>query len=452
MNTNIEYDPKYQLFFEILNNKCTPPSTFKIEDDTIFLMNYSYILVFDKNKQYDKLEIPNLKTHFGIQFYDLNCNEVIFNKIFTEEVVFSNSNFNSLKFECYKDTSIGTFLYFNRNSTTTTNNSNQLITIPNNINFRKISIEDNNNHIWKIEDNKYLESINFRNINIDKFNKYNSIKEIRVENTNLDFNQFRFNETKNLEKIIYIDYKNKIEKIDISDMTNLKTLHISVPNKPIINLENLPILNRIDIESYDYNDINDNYLDLGKINSDQLSSLTIKEFKIKNQSILYGPKITTLNISESSSEYIKGELISILLKDKTFNFYSPDKYDLLDYIDNYNFDENTYYFHTIHEFFTLVKSTDLMIKLISNDLDSITKEDLLTIDQKDIKGFKAISYCRTIEALKLILEQKNYILNDDDISLLSNEKLKSYYQRELIKLKISTKSIDKNNKIHKKCL
>ena len=465
---NIEKDPKYYLFFEALNDFCNKNrnNKFKIKNDTVFIIGLqTAVLSFDNKKQYDKIEIPNLKTNFSIDFFELNCDELIFNKMTATGISIINSDFNSLKFKCYDNTFVDTFCYFNPDNK---NNNSNKITIPININFREIFINDNNNYTWEIEDNKYLEYLKLKNVNIHKINKYNCIKAIKIENTNLNFNEFKINEMKSLKKIDYSNI-NLSENIDISDMKYLKKLNLYIKDKSKINLENLPALKTLNINSHRNNN-NDNYLDLNKINSNNLSCLKIKGFKIKNPSILYSFKIKELDISDNS-ESVKGKLISILLKDKTFNFYSPEKYDFFDYINNYGNDYSFYFYESkinphannhrydyyyndkTNDFFTLMKSTDLMIKLISNKLDSITKKDLLTIEQKDIKGFKAISYCQTVDALKVILNSKNYTLNETDVSSLNNEILKSYYQKELIKSNLSTELVKKeNNRIQKKCL
>ena len=462
---SIEKDPKYQLFFEALNDFCNKNrnNEFKIKNDKVLIIGLqTAVLSFDNKKQYDKIEIPNLKTNLSIDFAKLNCDELIFNQMIAKGISIINSDFNSLKFKCYDNTSVDTFCYFNPDNK---NDNSNKITIPININFREIFINDNNNYTWEIEDNKYLKLIALKNVKIHKINKYDCIKTIEIENTNLNFNEFKFNEMKSLKKIGYSNI-NLSENIDISDMIKLKKLNLYIKDKSKINLENLPALNILNINSHERNNNNDNYLDLNKINSDNLSCLKIKGFKIKNPSILYSYKIEELDISDNS-ESVKGKLISILLKDKTFNFYSPEKYDFFDYINNYG---NNYYFyffeskinpHANHgydyyfhdktnDFFTLMKSTDLMKKLIFNKLDSITKKDLLTIEQKDIKGFKAISYCQTVDALKVILNSKNYTLNETDVSSLNNEILKSYYQKELIKSNLSTELVKKeNNRIQK---
>ena len=457
---NIEKDPKYQLFFEVLDEE--HKKYIEIKNNTIFINHYNCCLNFDKKKHYSTIEIPNIESSETITIYDANCNELIFNNIKVNELYLCDNNFNSLKFKSHQESFVRYFIY--KNYEANTSNRNKLIKIPANINFREISINDNNNNnYWEIEDNKYLNSIEFKYTNIHKINKYDSVNKIEIKNTNLNFDNFGFDEMESLKKIIYTNTKELSEKINVCGMENLIELSIYIENKSMIELENLSNLHKLVIENSknDYNLVN-----LDKINSTFLSSLTINGFKIQDtKSIIYDDKIIELDIPNNSKEYIKGESISILLKDKTFNFYSPKKDNILDFIEikekyfdddscDNDYDESWYFHITdlIKEFLCLMKSTNLMTKLFYNNLNAITKEDLLTINQEDIKGFKAISYCRTIEALKMILKHKDYHLNNNDITLLSNEKLKSFYQKELIKSNIPTIKNFKRSLKNKKIL
>ena len=451
MNTNIEHEPKYQLFFKIFKKKYD----LHIENNTVSI-NGSCNLDFT-DIQCDKLELPNIHITKELSLVNLNCDELILNNIKATSFTLENITCSSLKFNSYNNTIIEMFSCTDFNEpisnklkiqpTFVYNNLYNEIIIPSDIHFKRIYIE-NSNHKWKILDNKFLKELNLYKTNIHNFSNYNSINEIFLQRVNIDESKIKFNNIDSLKKITcYLDnHENKIEKINISNMKNLEYIDVQ-SNMSSMNLKNLPILNTLNITS-----INDseNYIDLDKINSTNLSSLTIKGFKIKDLSFLHNNfKIEKLDISSNSPDFLKKESIVILLKDKTFNFYTPYKKSFLDVVDcNYDCE----YKRNANNFITLMKSNNLMIKLFYNNLDDITEEDLLLINKEDIKGFKAISYCKTIEALNVILNHKDYHLNNNDLNLLSNETLKSYYQKELIKSKLSTKSTkeEKNNKIIQK--
>lgn len=88
-----------------------------------------------------------------------------------------------------------------------------------------------------------------------------------------------------------------------------------------------------------------------------------------------------------------------------------------------------------------------MKKLLENKLDKINKNNINKIYQKDEIGMSAISYCHTINALKVILKSKKYTLDGSDVSKLSNKELKCYYQKELIKRNINKEFGIKNKRL-----
>ena len=436
MNENIENDPKYKLFFKVLKKK---NYDLHIKNDTVFLEGWcglDYINISKRNK----IEIPNINIKGVLELTNINCNELILNNIKAKILSLNECQCSSLKFNNYNDTLVETFFCSDFNDDI----EGKLITIPSDIHFKNIHIKKSN-HNWNILDNKFLKELNLYKTNIENncdFNRYSCINEIIIDNINI--NKFKINNIRTLKKISYTNTIKLSEEIDISNMKNLKDIYIKIDDKSTINLKKLPKLSYIFIE----NSNNDVYIDLNKIKSNNLSDISIIGFQIKDPSILYDPKIKKLNISKNPSYCIKDwpMQILILLKDKTFNFYTPVKKNFFEFMKKPS-DKK------INRFLYLMKSTSLMIKLIYNNLNSITQEDLSSINQRDVKGFKAISYCRTIEALKMILNHKDYYLNNDDLDLLSNDTLKSYYQKELIKSNLSTQPVKKeNNRIQKKCL
>ena len=439
MNENIENDRKYKLFFKVLKKNYD----LHIKNDTVFLEGWcglDFVNMSKRNKR-NKLEIPNINIKGTLELTNINCNELILNNIKAEVLFLNKCQCSSLKFNNYNNTLVEAFFCSDFNDEI----EGKLITIPSDIHFKNIDIKKSN-HNWNILDNKFLKRLDLNSTNINNncdFNKYSCINTIIIDNINID--KFKINNIKTLKKISYTNTIKLSEEIDISNMKNLEEIYIKIDDKSTINLKKLPKLSYIFIE----NSNNDVYIDLNKIKSNNLSDIRIKGYKIKDPSILYDPKIKELNISNNPSYCIKDwpMQILILLKDKTFNFYTPVKKNFFEFIKEPSNKK------TSRRFLYLMESTSLMIKLIYNNLNSITQEDLSSINQRDIKGFKAISYCRTIEALKIILNHKDYYLNNDDLDLLSNDTLKSYYQKELIKSSLFTQPVKKeNNRIQKKCL
>lgn len=94
----------------------------------------------------------------------------------------------------------------------------------------------------------------------------------------------------------------------------------------------------------------------------------------------------------------------------------------------------------------LRKSTALMKKMMYNDLENINSKDLELINKKDITGSSITRYCGNIEALKVILSNKNYIINENDLEDITIPELKHYYEKHLIEQNI----MNKNNITNKK--
>lgn len=388
---------KYQLFFEILDKNDIK----YIQRKNIVFINQSFCHLDFSNKNYNRLGIPNINIKGTLILSNINCNELILNKIKASHIHISKSEINELKFNS-SNSSARSFSYF------CTNDKYGLITIPPNIKFDEIKIKSNKT--WEIMNNKYLYHLGLYNVNINKFHKYNSLWSITL--TDIDLNKVNFSGMGSLKNIYYESTKIQ-DTIKFSNIKSLLELDIKTTQKSNIELENLPKLSYLLINYKQKIKKTNNCIDLGKINSKQLRVLIVSDFTVKNISEC-SSRVLGLNIYSDSPNFVRGKRISMLLNDNTFDFFLNNndgaKINIFSFKEMSNINKEK--LKIISEFLMLRKSTPLMEKLLKNDLKKITDNDLETINQKDLKGATAISYCNTKEAVELISKyKKNKTIN-----------------------------------------
>lgn len=424
---DIIFNPKYQLFFKTLFRQKEVSELSEIffidkkennDFNSIFLKK-EVVLDF-KAEKYKCIEIPNIRSNDNLILKNVNCDKLILNGCQLKELIIDHSKFNQLKFNCNKNSNyhfISTFRYNGRNE-----DNENLITIPPIIFFQTMYIS-NSRKKWRINNNLF--KLNIKNI------PFNRIK------------------IKNKEKVTSITYKNKLsQKIELANMDNLEFIMLNVSKQTSIKLRNIPNLSKLFIKNTTINNKNNyeiesqNILNLNKINSSQLSELSILGFEIKNTPILNDPKLKYICLDNNYPGALKGKYIFMLSNDKELNFFlipRKTKENIFNFLlqEQWILEEKN---NIINEFLELRESTLLMKNVLMDNLKYIQEDDFKTIHKNDKMGLNALLYCSKLDTLKTILQNKNYVLNKDDMEKLTNKIFKSYYENEFIKQKLRTKN------------
>lgn len=231
-------------------------------------------------------------------------------------------------------------------------------------------------------------------------------------------------------------------------MDNLEFIMLNVSKQTSIKLRNIPNLSKLFIKNTTINNKNNyeiesqNILNLNKINSSQLSELSILGFEIKNTPILNDPKLKYICLDNNYPGALKGKYIFMLSNDKELNFFlipRKTKENIFNFLlqEQWILEEKN---NIINEFLELRESTLLMKNVLMDNLKYIQEDDFKTIHKNDKMGLNALLYCSKLDTLKTILQNKNYVLNKDDMEKLTNKIFKSYYENEFIKQKLRTKN------------
>ena len=461
MLENIFQDPRYEIFFKILFEW---KSLFEIKNNTVCFYNGKNIIDFSKIN-YDCVEFPSIKTQGNITIKNLNCNKLIFNDLILRGLTIEDSDFAELEFKKYENTSITYFSYYSRCQETKTSTK----IIPENINIKNIEIQGDK-FKWDILNNSFLQKLSLNKVHLKSINNYNNLDHLILNRVKLS-DYINISNIKKIKVLIYHELldntldNNLFKNLKINDLLYLKDIEIDTIKN--IKLTNLPNLEKIILHNIYIDNIN-KIIDLNEINSIKINYLSIIDYEYNINkygmyltqhtscyseikipiSLYYNLKYFYCNDNNKSSCILNGKNIIIFKNSKNMIFFNKKK---VDFINKYNIYEyissGEHDLEIVKEFYKLRKSTSLMKKLLENKLDKINKNNINKIYQKDEIGMSAISYCHTINALKVILKSKKYTLDGSDVSKLSNKELKCYYQKELIKRNINREFGIKNKQL-----
>lgn len=468
MNNNLKNNDEmldYNLFCE------------KVKQQGLLLLVYNTnngtIVLTSNGENIKKLKIPCIKIR-NLELMNVNCDDIIFDTLKVDNLCIENSFIkNNILFNNLSETSIkGTFFY-SAKETEQLNNSKHSITkiIPHNLKVQTINIKDNGNK-WNILSNINLMSLELKNISITKFNDFPNLTELKIQEIRNTI-KINYSELPNLHTFYSENNDNKIN-LDFINIPNLKEIKITGKNQKFIieNCQNLKKIFIFEDENHSENKQVKNNLvekvgkifkvknkinnigiiDFNKINSNNLCEIKIKDYKINDLTPLNKYIMEYIQLGLNTHPSLKSkEMFVISSQIKNFQllplFNGNTK---IEYFNDYvgiPFDKiEAKKLTKIIKMLKLRKSTALMKKMMYNDLENINSKDLELINKKDITGSSITRYCGNIEALKVILSNKNYIINENDLEDITIPELKHYYEKHLIEQNI----MNKNNITNKK--
>lgn len=442
---NIKNELKYQKFFEHLDRLKLP---YKIDKDCVIIdiesnknqNDITYIFRGSKDNP-EVIHFPNINF---INKYP----SFIFNGCF-EKITFNQLNLNELLFEdfycqelCFNEptkTKISGLKFDNINNINYEQNvqHGNIITIPENLNIEKISIK-NPNIIIEIKNNKYINYINIHNKkNMIILGKFENLRHFSFTNFNKNINpNISIESYPNIETIFTYGILTT-KKIFFKNLPKLNCIQLSANYAPV-QIENCPNIKEIDINCKRKDievDICDNILNL--------KELVLNNCTLKNSNVFKNSNFNFTGVNLICSDILHYEdnesiIINIIKENKNMNYYyRRDLINMLtdehEYIKNNNKKIN-------NKLFSLRKSNTLMKKLFQEELNTIKPKDWKLINNKDLCGVKAISYCRTKKSLEYFLCSGYYIKDYNDINFIYSNELKSIFEKHIIKNDIYSKN------------
>lgn len=451
---SLKEDPKYKTFFEILEKEENQNILYQIKNNIVYItLKHDTFLdqkFLDFNDEYiEEIEIPDIyitNNNNSLILYYINCSKLIFNTIKSEKQgIYSNLKISKSKIKEieFKDLSTSESRQFQYDNIFNSEDEDEdsFMTLPKNFPFDIINI---NNKKCNILSNKNITKLTISNTYLKKFNSYPNLEYLEINsiknNIEIDYSQLKL-----LEVFVAMSNYDKIN-LDIVNLPNLEVLDLYDTYSQNLIIENCPKILNLSLYKGIIEEHNHYYIDLNKLNKNdnELYRLSIIGYKTKNIDFIYKYNIVKLCLNSYFHENIVRENITLkhmvkkdilfLSDNKKLEYYSIYTSGRISNCDLYSMLDNPTKSET-KKILKIRQSNSLMVKLLKNP-SKINKSDLKKINEKDKFGLKAIAYCNTLEGLKILLNNDNYVLDLDDRNLLQKESLIAYFDKRCIENKM----------------